>query len=141
MEPVDMSSAPSDQAIVEEPSASVRTTKHRTPARRSRITPKRTTGHSMRCVSSGYLSHGCSCQSAIPADVVLAAWARERRTGREDDHFFHFAWREGIWLGYGLASGRVRGVYCPEHRSVREEHSFTHADAPVGQFDVAHAAA
>ena len=47
--------------------------------------------------------------------------ARELERGRLCEGFFHFAWRGDVWLAYGLASGRVRGVYCPAHRSEREQ--------------------
>jgi hypothetical protein len=78
----------------------------------------------LRCVSSGYLSGGCSCRASIPSSVVTAAWGVEReRGGARGDRFFHFAWRGDVWLAYGLASGRVRGVYCPTHRAERDEHS------------------
>jgi hypothetical protein len=73
----------------------------------------------LRCVSSGYLGNGCSCEARIPAEVVHDAWARER-TG-EEDRFFEFSCRGETWLAYGQADGRVRGVYCPEHRAEREE--------------------
>jgi hypothetical protein len=77
-----------------------------------RITP-RAPRRALRCVSSGYLADGCSCRTAIPVDIVEGAWARERDCAGEGDRFFHFAWRGGIWLAYGLADGHVRGVYAP----------------------------
>jgi hypothetical protein len=78
----------------------------------------------LRCVSSGYLSGGCSCRVSIPRSVVIAAWGAEReRGGAYGDRFFHFAWRGDVWLAYGLKDGRVRGVYCPTHRAERDEHS------------------
>jgi hypothetical protein len=75
----------------------------------------------IRCVSSGYMSGGCSCQAAVPAAVASSAWARElgRAEGPEGS-FFHFAWKGETWLGFGLAGGEVRGVYCPVHRAARE---------------------
>jgi hypothetical protein len=75
----------------------------------------------LRCVSSGYLSDGCSCRAHVPAAVASAAWRNELERGRLCEGFFHFAWRGDVWLAYGLASGRVRGVYCPAHRSEREQ--------------------
>jgi hypothetical protein len=75
----------------------------------------------LRCVSSGYLTDGCSCRSRVPAAVASAAWRNELEQGRLCEGFFHFAWRGGVWLAYGLAGGRVRGVYCPAHRSEREQ--------------------
>jgi hypothetical protein len=75
----------------------------------------------LRCVSSGYLSDGCSCRSSIPTGVVTAAWRGELESGRLGEGFFHVAWLGGTWLAYGLPDGRVRGVYCPSHRSEREE--------------------
>ena len=78
----------------------------------------------LRCVSSGYLSDGCSCRSAIPASVVTGAWASMlARDGETGDRFFRLAWRGGVWLGFGLRDGRVRGVYCPEHSAARAERS------------------
>jgi hypothetical protein len=75
----------------------------------------------LRCVSSGYLGDGCSCRSRVPANVASAAWRNELEQGRLCEGFFHFAWRGEVWLAYGLSSGRVRGVYCPAHRSEREQ--------------------
>jgi hypothetical protein len=80
--------------------------------------------HLLRCVSSGYLSGGCSCRSAIPASVVTAAWASELQRGdSREDRFFRFSWRGGVWLAFGLRDGHVRGVYCPEHSAARAERS------------------
>ena len=36
----------------------------------------------LRCVSSGYLIDGCSCQARIPAAVARRAWRRELELGR-----------------------------------------------------------
>jgi hypothetical protein len=78
----------------------------------------------IRCVSSGYLSDGCSCQATVPSHVATAAWARElESTGAREGQFFSFGWRGGEWLGYGLGDGHVRGVYCPEHNARRAETS------------------
>jgi hypothetical protein len=85
-----------------------------------RQVPQRADERALRCVSSGYLSHGCPCEAEVPAEVVVAAWARERTSGR-GDRFFKFVWHGGVWLGYGLRNGRVRGVYCPEHSAERAE--------------------
>jgi hypothetical protein len=74
----------------------------------------------LRCVSSGYLTDGCSCSSRVPAAVATLAWRGERQCGRPHEGFFYFAWRGGVWLAYGLPGGEVRGVYCPAHRSERE---------------------
>jgi hypothetical protein len=79
----------------------------------------------LQCVSSGYLSGGCSCRSAIPKAVVVAAWRQELDRGRaRPEGFYHFAWREGVWLAYGLRDGSVRGVYCPEHSAERDARAF-----------------
>jgi hypothetical protein len=75
----------------------------------------------LRCVSSGYLGDGCSCRARVPAAVAGAAWRDELEQGRLREGFFHFAWRGDVWLAYGLAGGGVRGVYCPAHRSEREQ--------------------
>ena len=87
-------------------------------ARRARIVEPQ-----LRCVASGYLSDGCSCETSIPTSVVIAAWARERRSGSSGEGFFHFPWRGQSWLAYGLADGGVRGVYCPPHAAQRDERS------------------
>jgi hypothetical protein len=82
-------------------------------------------GSPLRCVSSGYLSGGCSCRSSIPAGVVSTAWGIElARGGARGDRFFRIAWRGGVWLAYGLRDGGVRGVYCPSHSAERDERSF-----------------
>jgi len=75
----------------------------------------------LRCVSSGYLSGGCSCAAVVPAAVVQAVWQRElARTAAPGDCFFRFAWRGEQWLAFGLANGHIRGVYCPTHRAERD---------------------
>lgn len=77
--------------------------------------------YAARCVSSGYMSDECSCPVTIPASVVEAAWSRERAaTGSRESRFFHFAWRDEVWLGFGLVDGQIRGVYCPTHRAERD---------------------
>jgi len=101
---------------------------------RRRIARKSRSELALRCVSSGYLSDGCSCRSTIPTGVVTAAWAREQRAGGRGDRFFHFAWRDDVWLAYGLQDGRVRGVYCPAHSAERDQRSFirdTRESAPT----------
>ena len=81
----------------------------------------------LRCGASpaDISSDGCSCRSRVPPWLVavarVAAWSVERGRGSAHDGFFHFAWRGDVWLAYGLPGGRVRGVYCPAHRSEREE--------------------
>ena len=99
-------------------------------------TSDRRSDHPLTCVSSGYLSDGCSCQAAVPASVVAAAWQQElRHTNVREDQFFTFTWHGGQWLGYGLRNGDVRGVYCPEHnarrarRSNEGAHSLAHSVA------------
>jgi len=78
----------------------------------------------LRCVSSGYLTDGCSCRTTVPASVASTAWARElQHAPAREDQFFRFQWDGGAWLGYGLRDGRVRGVYCPEHSARRAERS------------------
>ena len=78
----------------------------------------------LRCVSSGYLTDGCSCRTSVPASVASAAWSRElERSPAREDQFFRFQWNGGAWLGYGLRDGGVRGVYCPEHSARRAERS------------------
>jgi hypothetical protein len=77
----------------------------------------------LRCVSSGYLSGGCSCRATIPTGVVTDAWAHQQRAGMRGDQFFHFTWRAEVWLAFGLSDGRIRGVYCPEHSAERDQRS------------------
>jgi hypothetical protein len=90
-----------------------------------RMLRQRPSDPSLRCVSSGYLSGGCSCRSTIPSGVVTDAWVRERRAGVHGDRFFHFTWHGEVWLGYGLKNGRIRGVYCPEHSAERDQRTTT----------------
>ena len=79
--------------------------------------------HSLSCVWSD-AACGWSCASRIPKAVVTNAWRRELEAGAaREDRFFHFIWRGGVWLAYGLKDGRVRGVYCPSHNSERAERS------------------
>lgn len=53
----------------------------------------------------------------------MTAWRLELDAGEPESRFFHFIWRGGVWLAYGLKDGRVRGVYCPSHNSERAERS------------------
>lgn len=78
----------------------------------------------LRCISSGYLSHGCRCHFTIPEHVAVEAWERECMFGHVADRFFRVLWRDEVWLAYGVADGTVRGVYCPDHRAEREERAF-----------------
>ncbi len=88
----------------------------------------RHSGELMRCVSSGYLSDGCSCRATIPSSVVTTAWAREQELlGSREDRFFRFAWRGGVWFAFGVGDGSVRGVYCPTHSAARAERSVQNA--------------
>jgi hypothetical protein len=74
---------------------------------------------------------GWSCHSHIPKAVVTNGWNRELDWGVEgEDRFFHFIWRGGVWLAYGLKDGHVRGVYCPFHNSERAERSHAAICAP-----------
>jgi hypothetical protein len=73
---------------------------------------------SLRCVSSGYLAHGCSCRESIPYHVVTAAWSRALSRGQAEG-FFRIAWQGQVWLAFGLSDGNVRGVYCPDHSAER----------------------
>jgi hypothetical protein len=77
----------------------------------------------LRCVSSGYMSGGCSCPQTIPAGVVQSAWAAELDRTARGSRFFHFHWRGHVWLAFGLADGQIRGVYCPAHRAERDARS------------------
>lgn len=97
------------------------------PASPTSITLERRFDRLLRCVSSGYLDDGCSCQATVPASVVSAAWAHElEHVDVCEDQFFRFMWRGGAWLAYGVRDGGVRGVYCPEHCARRAERSSVH---------------
>lgn len=74
----------------------------------------------LKCVWSGFPGDERSCRSRIPTSVVVRAWHRQMQLGGPQEGFFHFSWRSGVWLGYGLRDGGVRGVYCPTHCSERE---------------------
>ena len=50
----------------------------------------------------------------------MEVWRRELRERRVPEGFFRFLWGGGEWLGYGLANGEVRGVYCPRHCAARD---------------------
>jgi hypothetical protein len=83
---------------------------------------RRQTRSESSCVWSAI--DGCSCEQKISTDAVTAAWDRELEGGgAREDRFFHFIWEGGVWLAYGLASGDVRGVYCPSHNTQRAERS------------------
>ncbi|MHB8243200.1 MAG: hypothetical protein ACYDHN_14575 [Solirubrobacteraceae bacterium] len=92
----------------------------------------------LRCVSSGYLEHGCSCEASVPRGAVTDAWIRELALhGSCEDRFFRFTWSGERWLAYGLGSGQVRGVYCPAHSAERDERASVtcseHGEAPSEQ--------
>jgi hypothetical protein len=74
----------------------------------------------LKCVWSGHPHYNRDCRSRIPASVVIKAWQREMQIKGTLEGFFHFSWRSGVWLAFGLKDGRVRGVYCPTHCSERE---------------------
>jgi hypothetical protein len=99
---------------------------------RRRVDGARSSEHPLRCVWSGYPSGRCSCRSRVPASVVATAWARDlERDPVRVDRFFRFAWQGGVWLGYGLKSGQVRGVYCPSHGAERDQRSSSPMLAPA----------
>ncbi len=84
----------------------------------------------LRCVWTNHPSHDRHCRERIPTAVVIAAWRAELERGHpRADRFFHFAWRGGVWLAYGLLDGDVRGVYCPGHSAARDARSFVPDDA------------
>jgi hypothetical protein len=74
----------------------------------------------LKCVWSGAPGEERSCEERIPAAAVMRAWRGEIERNGPEQRFFHFFWHAGIWLGYGLADGSVRGVYCPTHCAQRE---------------------
>jgi hypothetical protein len=85
--------------------------------------------HSLRCVSSGYLTDGCSCRATIPCEVAEGAWACVLQASHlREDRLFRFVWEGGVWLAFGLRDGRIRGVYCPAHSAARAQRS----GVPVG---------
>jgi len=90
----------------------------------------------LKCVWSGFPNYDRSCRSRIPMSVVVHAWHREMQLKGTEEGFFHFSWRSGVWLGYGLSDGGVRGVYCPTHCSERAsrgvERPAVQADRPAG---------
>jgi hypothetical protein len=90
----------------------------------------------LKCVWSGFPTYDRSCRSRIPASVVVKAWQREMQLKGAVEGFFNFSWRSGVWLGYGLEDGGVRGVYCPTHRSERDSRETQEeappADRPMG---------
>jgi hypothetical protein len=84
------------------------------------VDSSRLLGESVRCVWRSHEHDGRSCGVRVPLEVMKGAWREELGRGQKSG-FFHFAWHGEVWLGYGLASGDVRGVYCPAHRAEREE--------------------
>lgn len=85
-----------------------------------RLQPVAAAEEPLKCVWSGFPGNERSCRSRIPVSVVVRAWHREMQLGGVQEGFFRFSWRSGVWLGYGLSDGGVRGVYCPTHCSERE---------------------
>ena len=77
---------------------------------------------SLRCVWTGAPEMCVSCLSQIPEAVVAEAWRRElERGGMPSDRCFRIAWRNGVWLAYGLKDGGVvGGVRCPSHSADRD---------------------
>jgi hypothetical protein len=100
--------------------------------RRAVVRPLPTPGAApapLRCVSSGYLAEDRSCAASVPAEIARAAWLREQARHPHEDRLFQFVHEGEQWLGFGLADGTVRGVYCPEHNARRAEHYYhQHAD-------------
>jgi hypothetical protein len=78
----------------------------------------------LRCVSSGYPSHGGHCGATVPEEVATAAWEQERQDCLVGDRFFQFSWRGEAWLAFGVDGKGVRGVYCPAHSAERTKRSF-----------------
>jgi hypothetical protein len=74
----------------------------------------------MRCVWTNHPNGDRNCAARVPEGVVVAVWQRELRDRRVPEGFFRFLWDGGEWLGYGLANGVVRGVYCPAHCAERD---------------------
>jgi hypothetical protein len=82
--------------------------------------PPKVAEEPMRCVWSGYPHYDRNCRSRIPPSVVAKAWQREMQLKGTIEGFFYFSWRTGVWLGFGLKDGGVRGIYCPTHCSERD---------------------
>jgi hypothetical protein len=97
--------------------------------------PPRIRRESLRCVWTGDHAMCVSCLSHIPEEAVIAAWHRElERGGVRSGRPFRVAWKNGIWLAYGLEDGGVvGGVHCPSHRADCEEPALV-ADAPASEF-------
>jgi len=88
----------------------------------------------LKCVWSGSPGHERSCRQRIPTSVVVRAWHREVQQPRgAEEGFFHFSWRSGMWLGYGLKDGGVRGVYCPTHCAERESRGACERESAAGR--------
>jgi hypothetical protein len=107
------------------------------PTRLTEVTPpdvaEEPTEEPMRCVWSGYPNYDRDCRSRIPASVVVKAWQREMQLKGTVEGFFYFAWRNGVWLAFGLQGGGVRGVYCPTHCSERDSRDVQVEDRTTDQ--------
>jgi hypothetical protein len=75
----------------------------------------------LQCVWTRQPTNDHRCRARVPARRVAGAWRRELELGGVRAGFFHFEWRGEQWLAYGLPDGEVRGVYCPMHRTQREQ--------------------
>jgi hypothetical protein len=65
--------------------------------------------------------------------VVVKAWQREMQLKGTVEGFFYFSWRNGVWLGFGIKDGTVRGIYCPTHCSERDSRDAQVEDRPTHQ--------
>jgi hypothetical protein len=101
------------------------------PIRLTEVSPSDVAAEPLRCVWSGYPNYDRDCRSRIPASVVAKAWQREMQLKGTVEGFFNFKWRNGVWLGYGLPGGGVRGVYCPTHCSERDSRDVQVEDRPT----------
>lgn len=104
-----------------------RTIEQTSRARAVQVQARVPTNEMMRCVWTNHPDGDRNCRALIPERVLLAVWQRELRDRRVPEGFFRFLWDGGEWLGYGLPSGVVRGVYCPTHCAERDRR------APRGQ--------
>jgi hypothetical protein len=74
----------------------------------------------LRCVWTSHPHSERRCGERVPMETMVKAWKAEKEGCDMSEGFFRFSWRGGVWLGYGLPDGRVRGVYCPTHTAERD---------------------
>ncbi|MFZ1155766.1 MAG: hypothetical protein WAN93_12775, partial [Solirubrobacteraceae bacterium] len=103
------------------------------PPHLTEVKPPEVVDEPRKCVWSGYPNYDRDCRSRIPATVVVKAWQREMQLKGTVEGFFYFSWRNGVWLGFGVKDGAVRGIYCPTHCSERDSRDAQVEDRPTHQ--------